>query len=166
MLSFRSTMKTWFRRWTEWWQNWRKQNLERPRKSNQMQMTLQRFDFCYGYTYITSSTVAEGLDYLSWRWKTQQTIHPHYLHIPYSVKLSREKICANFVVLWLLVKAISMKFGGVTSFGMAKANNPWRFSLRKPYFSPICKRFLPQSFLLYSTVQSLVYQARLDCNPH
>ena len=142
MLSFRSTMKTWFRRWTELWQNWRKQNLASPRKSHQMQMTLQRFEFWYGYTYITSSTVAEGLDCLSWRRRTQQTIHSHYLHVSYSRKL----LSANFVVLWLMAKAISVKFGAVASFGMAKANNPWKFSPRKSYFLPICKRFFPQKF--------------------
>ena len=33
---------------------------------------------------------------------------------------------------------------GVASFGVAKASNPWKFSPRKSYFSPICESFLPQ----------------------
>ena len=43
-------------------------------------------------------------------------------------KLSREKTFANFGVLWLLAKVFSTKFGGVASFGMAKASNLQKFS--------------------------------------
>ena len=39
----------------------------------------------------------------------------------YSGKLLREK---TFAVLWLFVKVFSVRFGGVVSFGMAKASNP------------------------------------------
>ena len=37
-------------------------------------------------------------------------------HIPYSGKLSREKTCANFEVLWLFAEVFSVKFRGVASF--------------------------------------------------
>ena len=38
--------------------------------------------------------------------------------------LSREKIFANFAVLWLFPKVFSVKFWGMLSFGAAKASNP------------------------------------------
>ena len=44
----------------------------------------------------------------------------------------------NFTVLWLFVKVSSVKFGGVASYGAAKASSP-----RKSYFSPIHETFLP-----------------------
>ena len=47
----------------------------------------------------------------------------------YSRKFSREKTSANFAVLWLFVKVFSAKFGGMVSFGAAKASNPQKFSL-------------------------------------
>ena len=62
--------------------------------------------------------------------------------IPYSGKLLREKTFTNFAVLWLF----SAKFGGVPSFGMAKASNPRKFSPCKSYFSPIHKSFLLRKF--------------------
>ena len=40
--------------------------------------------------------------------------------VPYSGKLSREKIFANFAVLWLFVTVFSTKFGGVASFSTVK----------------------------------------------
>ena len=39
-------------------------------------------------------------------------------------KLSREKTFTNFAVLWLFTKVFSANFGGVMSFGVAKASNP------------------------------------------
>ena len=44
--------------------------------------------------------------------------------ILYSGKLSREKIFVNSAVLWLFTKVFSTKFGGMVSFGAAKASNP------------------------------------------
>ena len=62
----------------------------------------------------------------------------HFCHLSssppqlqYSRKLSREK---TFVVLWLFTKIFSVKFGGIVSFGAAKASNLQNFSPRK---SPI-----------------------------
>ena len=51
--------------------------------------------------------------------------------LPYSRKLSRKKPFANFAVLWLFAKVFSAKFGGVASFGAAKASNPRKFSSSK-----------------------------------
>ena len=34
----------------------------------------------------------------------------------------------NLAVLWLFAKVFSVKFGGVTFFGVAKASNPQKFS--------------------------------------
>ena len=45
-------------------------------------------------------------------------------HLPYSRKLSREKTFMKFVVLWLLAKFFSSKFGGMASVGTAKVSNP------------------------------------------
>ena len=50
--------------------------------------------------------------------------------LPYSGKLSREKTFANFAVLWLFTKVFFTKFGGIASFGAAKASNPRKFSLK------------------------------------
>ena len=36
----------------------------------------------------------------------------------------------NFAVLWLFVKVLSVKFGGVASFGVGKVSNLRKFSLR------------------------------------
>ena len=66
------------------------------------------------------------------------------LKTPYSGKLSREKTFTNFTVLWLFAKVIPVKFGGMASFGTAKASNPRKFSPQKLYFLPIRKSFLPQ----------------------
>ena len=88
--------------------------------------------------------------------------------ILYSGKLSREKIFANFAVLWLLAKLFSLKFGSVVSFSTAKARNLrvfstkivlaiCEFSPQNLHFSPIHESFLPQKFptsLLYSTTHS------------
>ena len=49
-------------------------------------------------------------------------------NIPYSGKLLREK---NFCGLWLFAKVFSAKFGGVASFGTAKASNLRKFSPSK-----------------------------------
>ena len=46
-------------------------------------------------------------------------------------------------ILRLFVKVFSAKFGGVASFGMAKASNLRKFSLWKSYFSPIRESLLP-----------------------
>ena len=46
------------------------------------------------------------------------------LILSYSGKLSREKTFADFAVLWPFAKVLSAKFGGVASFGAAKASNP------------------------------------------
>ena len=64
----------------------------------------------------------------------------HSSKVLYSEKLSREKTFINFVVLWLFTKVFSAKFGGMASFGTAKASNQWKFS---PYFSLIYKSFSP-----------------------
>ena len=50
------------------------------------------------------------------------TYHPvwllcNILTLLYSGKFSREKTFVNFTVLWLFVKVLSAKFGGVVSFG-------------------------------------------------
>ena len=47
--------------------------------------------------------------------------HPFFVfgekdNLPYSGKLSREKTCANFEVLWLFAEVFSVKFRGVASF--------------------------------------------------
>ena len=36
----------------------------------------------------------------------------------------REKAFVNFAFLWLFTKVSSAKFGGVVSFGTARASNP------------------------------------------
>ena len=69
--------------------------------------------------------------------------------IPYSRKLSREKTFADFAVLWLFAKVFSVKFGGVASFGAAKASNPQKFSPQKLYFHQSVKVFSLKSFPLY-----------------
>ena len=69
------------------------------------------------------------------------------LKIPYSGKLSREKTFTNFTILWLFVKVFSVKFGGITSVGTAKASNPRKFSPQKftnlQKFSPSTKKSFP-----------------------
>ena len=50
-------------------------------------------------------------------------------------------------------KSFLHEIWGVASFGMAKASNPRKFSLRKTYFSPICKSFLPWKFLAIRYVE-------------
>ena len=40
----------------------------------------------------------------------------------------------------------SAKFRSVVSFGVPQANYPWKFSLWKLYFVPVCKSFLLKSF--------------------
>ena len=40
----------------------------------------------------------------------------------------------------------SAKFRSMVSFGAAQANYPWKFSLWKLYFVPVCKSFLLKSF--------------------
>ena len=50
----------------------------------------------------------------------------------------------DFAVLWLFAKVFSAKFGGVASFGVAKASNP-----RKSYFHQSVKVFSLESFPLY-----------------
>ena len=47
----------------------------------------------------------------------------------------------NFAVLWLFAKVFSTKFGGMASFGAAKASNPWKFSPWKSYFHESTKVF-------------------------
>ena len=74
------------------------------------------------------------------------TSSPKLSQLPYSGKLLREKTFAIFAVLWLFVKVFSTKFGGVVSFGTAKASNPRKFSPRKSHFSPISETFLPRKF--------------------
>ena len=87
-------------------------------------------------TYYTSTcTVRAGL----------YNVKAHSSKVLYSEKLSREKTFINFVVLWLFTKVFSAKFGGMASFGMAKASNLRKFSL-------ICKRFSPSKVACY-TVQ-------------
>ena len=39
-------------------------------------------------------------------------------------KLLRGKTFMNFAVVWLFAKVFSANFGGVVSFGTAKASNP------------------------------------------
>ena len=68
--------------------------------------------------------------------------------IPHSRKLSREKTFANFAVLWLFVKVFFTIFGGVASFGVVKASNPWN--------RQFAKVFSLESFPLYSTFPSYV----------
>ena len=48
--------------------------------------------------------------------------------------------------LGMLQKVFFMKFGGVVSFGTAKASNLQKFSPWKSYFSPISETFLPRKF--------------------
>ena len=67
-------------------------------------------------------------------------VHVH-VEVPYSGKLSREKTFADFAVLWLFAKVFSVKFGGMASFGAAKANNPRKFSPWKSYFHQSAKVF-------------------------
>ena len=52
----------------------------------------------------------------------------------------------NFAVLWLFAKVFSRNFRGVAFFGVAKASNPQKFSLRKLDFLPIRESFLPRKF--------------------
>ena len=66
--------------------------------------------------------------------------------ILYSGKLSREKTCMNFVVLWLFAKVFSAKFGGVAPLVLQKQAIRKSFFPRKLYFSPIRESFLPQKF--------------------
>ena len=75
--------------------------------------------------------------------------------ILYNGKLSREKTFTNFVVLWLFAKVFSAKFGGVVSFGAARASNP-----RKSSFSPIHSL---ESFPVY--VKNIVLDLALNVRP-
>ena len=59
----------------------------------------------------------------------------------------RRKSFANFAVLWLFAKVFYTKLGDMLSFGTARVSNPWKFSPRKSYFSPICESFVPWKFL-------------------
>ena len=70
---------------------------------------------------------------LVFRVRSQSTLHGKYFplsflllcsKLPYNGKLSREKTFVNFTVLWLFAKVFSTKFGGLASFGVAKASNP------------------------------------------
>ena len=70
----------------------------------------------------------------------------HSLQVLYSGKIFEGENFNKFCNLWSLVKVFSTKFGGVASFGTAKASNPRTFSLRKSYFSPIHESFLPPTF--------------------
>ena len=62
-------------------------------------------------------------------WGIKNTVLVNY-KVPYSRKLSREKTILNFAVLWLFAKVFSGKFGGIASFGVAKASNLQKFSLQ------------------------------------
>ena len=84
-------------------------------------------------TYTSTCTVSAGL------YNVKAPCHSS--KVLYSEKLSREKTFINSVVLWLFTKVFSAKFGGMASFGMAKASNLRKFS---SYFSLICKSFFPQ----------------------
>ena len=45
-----------------------------------------------------------------------------------------------------ICESFSIKFGGVVSFGTAKASNPRNHSLQKSHFSPIRESFLSRKF--------------------
>ena len=53
-------------------------------------------------------------------------------------------------------KVLSVKFGGVASFGTAKVSNPQKFSPQKLYLSTICESFLPQSFAKVFSLKSFL----------
>ena len=69
----------------------------------------------------------------------------------------------NFAVLWLFAKVFSAKFGGMASFGTVKVSNPWKFSPRKSYSSPIRKNFFLESFPLYGSTQNLLAHMIHEC---
>ena len=67
------------------------------------------------------------------------------------VKFEGRWVCCSLSFVQLLTvnwfaKVFSAKFGGVASFGAAKASNPWKFSLQKLYFSPIHQSLLSRKF--------------------
>ena len=71
---------------------------------------------------------------------------------PRSGKLSREKTCTNFVVLWVFAKLFSGKFGEVVSFwgrcilGHSKSEQSVKvFSAKIVFFTNLQKNF-PQKF--------------------
>ena len=66
------------------------------------------------------------------------------LGIPHSRKLSQiSRFCGYSQ------KISSTKFGGMVSFGVAKASNLQKFSPRKSYFSPIRESFLRENHIFH-----------------
>ena len=80
--------------------------------------------------------------------------------VPYSGKLSREKIFANFAVLWLFVTVFLHEIWGCGILWHGKVSNLRKFSPQKMYFSLICESFLPRKF---STIQYMVYTTIVYC---
>ena len=74
------------------------------------------------------------------------------LLISFSRKLSGEKAFANFAVMWLYVKVLSAKSGGVASFGTAKASNPQKFSRQKMVFFNNSWKFSPLKVSRYTVL--------------
>ena len=99
---------------------------------------------CRSWIYLWSDHNEQGLK------ERESTVWIHtWYHdtvIPYGRKLSKEKTSTNFTVLWLFAKVFSPKFGGMASFGTAKASNQQKFSSRKLYFSSIRESFLSWKF--------------------
>ena len=75
------------------------------------------------YAYATSSTFLRT----SRRAQCEHPVHSTGTCVQYSGKLLTEKTFTNFTVLWLFAKDFSAKFGGVASFGVAKASNLQKF---------------------------------------
>ena len=75
--------------------------------------------------------------------------------IPYSRKLLKEITFVNFIVLWLFVKFLSMKFGGrgVLWHGMSEQSTKV-FSAKIVVFPHSQKFFSLASFPLYSNLKT------------
>ena len=71
--------------------------------------------------------------------------------IPYSGKLSREKPFVNFIILWLVAKVFSAKFGGMASVGVPKLIGAIRESFlhENCIYHQFVKVFSLESFPLY-----------------
>ena len=80
--------------------------------------------------------------------------------VPYSGKLSREKIFANFAVLWLFVTVFLHEIWGCGILWHGKVSNPRKFSPQKNVLFTNLRKFSPSKVSHY-TVHGLHYNCIL-----
>ena len=109
-------------------------------------------EYAWGY-YVIKEYLLFILEYIN----VEELLQVQKRVYPYCGKLSREKSFANFAVLWLFAEVLSVKFGGVASFGAAKVSNLQKFSPWKSYFHQFVKVFSLERFPLYGIVWKAFY---------